>query len=145
MLYSDQVESQSGWKTDHDDAMACMEFECILKFGMSLFDGIVALDEKLREAALSQGSVDETLNTLIGEMDLLVEWWLKPCKQVEAEIKRFSRLGYAVDGAEEFRKRHAEAKWILEDAESAFGDQRMVELRDAAIDDLRKGNTSPVE
>jgi hypothetical protein len=38
-----------------------------------------------------------------------MEWWLRPCENVDAHIRWFEEHSYGVDGAEEFRKDWAQA------------------------------------
>ncbi|SRR6266540_5668032 len=130
-LFRQEVDD-APWKRDHDDAMSCLTFEGVLRFGINIFDGLIKADEKLRPAFL-RGEISEKYGELIRE---LFRWWLEPCEAVEEELARLIRKGFEVEGAAEFRKRHAEAKWMLAPVHEALDHERIVELRDAAIDAL---------
>lgn len=130
-------EAAERWKADHRDAMACLGLEQTLALGIAIYDQLIALDLAIREAMLSReeaSAVDlEVLDLLVG----LIRRWLEPCQKFDRRVARFEALGFEVEGAEEFRKRWAEAKWNLKPADEAFDSPEMVALRDKAIDGLR--------
>lgn len=133
-LFEEEVAGED-WKKNHEEAMQCFAFEETLKFGISLFDSIILLDEKLRDVMLAHGTSDRTL---INTPKDLLEWWLKPCRDVERALGAFESLGYSVEHAADFRKRHAEALWILAPASEALRHPKITEARDAAIDEARR-------
>lgn len=139
--YTELAESEE-WKPDHEDAMACIELERLLKLGVWAYDSLVEIDEKWREEIMSgKCAYEETNHRMIRE---LFERWSKPCARIETSIRRFEDKGYVVDGSQEFRKRRAEAHWILSKPEDAFASPRFTALRDAAAEDQARGLTQPM-
>lgn len=130
------------WKRNHVTAMAWLELDQLLKFGMYIYDALIELDEVWRDAVLS-GHLEycpDVQGTIRRPFDL----WLEPCQKLETAIRHFEDRGYVVDRAPDFRKRHAEAAWIVRKAADVFASDRFVALRDAALDEHAKGNTAPI-
>lgn len=135
--FQNEVETEP-WKQEHLEAMACLSFESTLKFGLDIYEALHKVDTAVRGVILSDGKCDKE-KTLKG-LRLLFEWWLKPCGRVEKDLIAFEKRGFKVENADAFRKAHAECVWILKPAKEAFGDDRLIEARDQAVDALRSGN-----
>lgn len=134
-LFEKEVED---WKAEHAEAMMCLEFESTLSLGINIYDALVQADEMIRAEVLAGTKpFDADYDQCIED---LFRWWLRPCAQVEERIQAFTMRGFAVELAGEFRKRHDEARWALLPAKDAFQNNKMVELRDAAIDAMRRGD-----
>ncbi len=137
--YRKEVESEP-WKQDHEDAMDCISFQSTLEFGIGLYDFLVRIDERVRDEMLKNkasrdAKVLQIIRRLFGE-------WLVPCEAVNARLVDLEKKGFDVEHAAAFRKRHAEAIWMLKPASKAFADDKFVEARDEAIDALRAGKLS---
>lgn len=143
-LYRQEV-GREPWKQEHDEAMKCLSFEATLACGVRLYDLCIELDEAFRDVALRAGDSAEEKKRLLEASRKLFAWWLRPCEQVERELANFERKGYIVEHGQDFRKRHAEAVWMLKPAAEAFNHDRMVDARDAAIDALRAGTIEGAE
>ena len=124
------------WKHAHARAMKCRAFESTLQFGCELFDTIVEADCVLR-GLMTDGALSVDPKQYEKVIRGLISWWLRPCEPLETNIREFEREFGQVEHAGEFRKRHAEALWMLKPAAQAFDDPKMVACRDKAIDELR--------
>lgn len=135
-LFEQDVEE---WKKDHDEANRCWEFEQMLKFGIEVYNLLIEVDEQVRLEIARSGR--EFTPKLAENLRGLFQWWLRPCERVEARLAEFeAKFGAGeVEFAAEFRERHREARWMLASAAEAVADDKMVEARDEAIDELRQG------
>jgi len=133
-LFEHEVEE---WKRDHDEAMECFDLERTLCLGIFIYDTLIKLDEEVRVGFLKGTAPFDPQYEK--DIEALFEWWLKPCEAVEEKLRKFIARFGSVDRAEEFRKRHAEAKWAKMPLGEIVDHPKMVELRDKAIDDLRAG------
>jgi hypothetical protein len=132
------AEESELWNRDHRLAMASADFEDHLAFGLKLFDRITEIDQSWRREVFS-GMVDYD-SGFDAEIRELYEAWNKPCDLNEAVLSWLeSRFG-PVNHAEEFRSHCREVKGILTPDDQFFADEKLVDLRDQAIDDLRGGN-----
>lgn len=88
------------------------------------FDRIVEADEVVRDAGL-----EAAIPAIVGWLRA----WLTTCELLEAHLRAYA------PGEEraELTKRIDEARWMLAPASTALNSPRLVELRDAAIDELR--------
>ena len=131
--FREEVES---WKTDHDLAMKCMDFESLLQAGLSVLDAIHSIDERCALAVRSgQAIADDDIQEAITR---LYEDWSVPCARVLQKLPEFEHAGYAVKYAPEIRAASREVAGILtKDADFFVGDA-IVDLRDEAIDAHRE-------
>jgi hypothetical protein len=90
----------------------------VMQYACASFDLIVAADE-----ALPAGGTEATE---------LLQSWLAAAQQIET-----ASAADAHPLAGEFLRRLAEARWILASAAKALSHPRIVDARDAAIDELR--------
>ncbi|MEZ0228709.1 MAG: hypothetical protein ACAI25_08800 [Planctomycetota bacterium] len=132
--FSTLVEGES-WKRDHEDPTACLGLENVLQLGILVYDSIMVAEEAVRRSALDDPS-KFTEKTAQAFRDLK-KWWLAPCDRVEKEIKATESKIHSVDHAVEFRKRVEECRWLLAPASKAFNSTKVVDLRDAALDERR--------
>lgn len=136
-LYLDVV--SESWRDDHEVAMACYRFQDILQRGIMLFDLLVRVDECWRKL-VSDGKVscDPNVPQILKK---LLARWSEPCPEALRRLEVFERNGFEVAFAEEFRSRCREAQGILTPDSAFFVDDALVSLRDAALDQHRRGET----
>jgi len=130
------------WKRDHKDAMACYAFQDHLQVGIEIFDSITRFDEDWR-LRVFRGHVPHDAS-VEDEIRDAYQKWLQPCSRVEKVLRKFERLFGEVKYAAEFRSRHAEAQGILTPDDKFFANDSLTNLRDAAIDEHRRGDTQDV-
>ena len=130
------------WKTGHTDAMACYEFEDHLQSGIEIFDSITRFDEDRRLRVL-KGQIPYDASTE-QQIQGLYKDWLQPSALAATILEHYESLFGDVKHADEFRSRYSEAKGIVTPDNEFFSDDTLVELRDAAIDEHRRGDTQDV-
>jgi len=130
------------WKKQHEEALRCFELEDTLERGVNLFKLLVWLDEALRLAMARSPSKTTELLPLLRRLEDVFQYWLKPCDAVEQVIQQFESSYGPVRNAEEFRRCHAEARWMLDDPALTMDHPKIIEARDEAIDSLRAGDVS---
>lgn len=89
------------WKKDHDEAMACLEFEELIAFGVwvrGLIDRVNEIwrSNVERNPAIYDEKVDEQIEQLYSR-------WLEPAHSSFERIDSFEQKGFDVSGASEFR------------------------------------------
>jgi hypothetical protein len=137
----EQDVGEEAWKTQHAVAMRCFALQDTIASGLCLYHSLVALDEAVRDALLSDPKRSNAQTAaVLAEIHKLFAWWLKPCSNVDRAIAELEGQGFEVDGAANFRSCYAEARWIVD--ENALSHPKMVEARDAAIDALRSGDAT---
>jgi hypothetical protein len=137
-LFEKEIDGLEGWKREHNQAMECFRLEDSLKLGILIYDSLAAIDHYVRNEFLS-GAIpfdpeyEDSIRTLF-------EYWLRPGQKLEKEISALKEIGFVVEGEDKFRKRYEEAKWMLLSASDAFDHEKMIDLRDRAVDSLRSGD-----
>ena len=125
---------------DHEEALKCFDFQELLTKGVLAFSAICRLDERFREKVLSDPS---KYTPAFDEFVLqLYRLWHSPCESLLQKLEEFEQLGYAVECGDDFRKCCREAVGILTADQEFFNGDALVALRDAALDDHEKGQTS---
>ena len=106
-LFRDEVEQ---WQDAHAEAMACLDLQDTLAFGLSVYHQIAGV-ESAWYASVDAGQIpfDETEETAFSHLYAL---WLHPCHRLLAKVQRFEEAGFHVEGATEFRS-------VAEDARSS--------------------------
>lgn len=137
--YSSEIQRET-WKSEHDDAMACFDFEQTLERGVGLFRAIVDLDEFVRGVLIEKEAPAKITAEIHSLLRQLVEWWVKPCPQVREALATFQSKGYDVKHSSEFLNCCADAEWILADDQDLFAHPSFAAARDVAIDELRQGD-----
>ncbi len=132
--YQEEVEH---WETGDDLEINRLDFELLLRFGISLFETINFIDEtwQLKVATEELDHSDESQNDIVQ----LYEWWLRPCNSLLAELKRFEDKDFVVTHAEAFRSAYREVYGILTPDEEFFSGEDLVTARDKAIDEHERG------
>lgn len=103
------------WKSEHDDAMACLDLEYFLQVGIALYDFIDRLDEEWRLSVVRGKAVSDP--NIVRQFDELFDAWLQPCARVESRIQALEAREYVVKHADEFRFRHARAQSVSEEGQ----------------------------
>ena len=121
-----------GWKSDHDLAMRCMDFESLLQSGLSSLEAIHSIDEKwrlgVRSGKTQYDSEDEQAITS------LYECWSSPRERVSRELVEFETAGFVVEYASDFRAACREVAGILTDDREFFKGDALISSCDNAID-----------
>lgn len=132
-----QEESEK-WKTGHDQAMDCLEFELHLLFGNSVYKAINFIDEHVRSIWRNgkKPYCKETDDTIFQ----LYQQWFGVGKEMEARLLAFEKEGFVVQHSKPFRKALREVSGILQDDAEFFSDEKLVKLRDEAIEQHRRGS-----
>ena len=130
----------SGWKAQHIEAQACFDLEEHLALGVSLFD-LLRDGEDTWHRRVLEGKIAYNPRHHEG-WRRVIGLWAQPCEGLERAVGAFEKRGFAVEGAEEFRRRCDEARWRLADPGELFNHPEFDVLRDAALADHRAGHTS---
>lgn len=131
------------WKVDHEQAPEYPDFELLLQGGLAVYEAINHIDESWR--ALVLAGEEEYLQEKEDCITNLYRLWLEPWKDLLSDLKDIEATGYKVKYAEEFYRACVEVCGILTPDEKFFSGDELVELRDNAIDSLRRGECEPVE
>jgi hypothetical protein len=130
------------WKENHLEAMSCWAFEDLLRLCVETFERIGRHDEGWRSSVFRGElpySYEEEENLLALYAD-----WKDVCEHFLVPLSSFEARGYVIECAERFRSCIGEAHGIsTPDAEFFVGDA-MVDLRDKAIEDNRRGEVEHV-
>lgn len=132
------------WKIDHDTAMQCVDLELFLQEGLSIYEAINHLDEEYRTLIHSgDAEYDPAAEDLVRR---IYERWLEACELLLdlKVIESFEQQGFRVNYADEFRAACREVRGALTEDAEFFSSDRLVELRDAAIDECRRGECRPL-
>lgn len=132
------VDVSQQWKADHQEALGCYKFEDILARGVQVFGLIVNTDENWR-AAICAGRI-QFEEAARDEILAAFRLWLQPCDAILQHLAYFEGAGFDVKHAYDFRSCVRECQGILTPDEQFFVDDRLVELRDEALDQHRDGN-----
>jgi hypothetical protein len=102
-----------------------------------LFGWIMLLDNSIHIAVL-EGLAPDNL-TLLAEQTL--REWLAVCLLLSAKIDQLEKEQGPIEGAAEVRSRIREAQGIFTRDEDFFHHDKLIELRDRAIDEHRAGQS----
>ena len=136
-------EESAALMASHAEAMDCRNCEAFLQMGIDTFEWLMRADRVYR-MAMYRGEVghDAELEDALAH---LCEGWLKPCEFAEQWIEKQLTNGYQIDNLKDFRRCVEEMSAIVE-SNRQHGDQelpeRVAELRDAAIQEHRNGETA---
>ncbi len=93
------------WTAEHAlEAMDRGELEDLLRVGVFLYEQTDARDRRWR-LAMARGTRkhDRAAERRIEEA---FAWWLRPCRAIEARIRRLEAGGSRVENADKFRRYH---------------------------------------
>ena len=104
-LFRDEVEQ---WQDAHAEAMACLDWQDTLAFGLSVYHQISGA-ESAWYASVDAGHIpfDEAEETAFAQLYAL---WLLPCDRLLVKVQRFEAAGFHVEGATEFRSVSEQAR-----------------------------------
>lgn len=145
-LYVDWMEEQ--WKRDFQEAQACLDFERALAFGILLYEQFTALIDEWRELAVEavlDGRENRYNPNAHKASEELMRWWLRPCDNVKQRIQQFQKKGYSIPDAEKFHRYCAEARWFLATDDQLAATPALRDLREAAEEEHRRGDTVELE
>ena len=105
-LFRDEV---AHWQDAHAEAMACLELQDALTFGLWLHQQINSAEAQWY-AAVDAGRIpfSEAEETAIAKLYSL---WLIPCQPLLVKLARFELAGFQVDRAAEFRDTVEQARY----------------------------------
>ena len=140
-LFREEVEQ---WQDAHAEAMACLELQEALTFGLWLHQQINSAESQWYAAVdAEQIPFSETEETAIGKLYSL---WLLPSVRLLQEIQRFESSGFHVDQANEFREAVEQSRSCAWNGDtSSDARQRFESLTDAQLDSLAKRYPPPPE
>ncbi|GEM_PF-6627130 len=107
-----QCAGDESWKHLHEEAMDRRDLEATLQVGNGLFRSI------MRYAPEPDQGIDS-------EVLELMQWWVRPCENVEAHVRRFEESNCVVDGADEFREHWNHARTLLAKLPTTWRGQRI--------------------
>lgn len=130
---------QSTWTNSSDDVQLRLKVEETIALGLFVFDRITRLDEQQRAEVLRGAAPhDAATEKAIEE---LYRSWSASCAGTLQASAGLEQRGFQVQGAEEFRLRFGEVRGILTPDHEFFSSKPLQDLRDAAIDEHRRGET----
>jgi hypothetical protein len=130
------------WKRDHALAMAYYDFQDFLEFGINFFDSLTKIDEDWRLRVLKH---ELEYDPVVADKILgLYKMFLADCTEIERMVSLLEQTFGNVVNAAEFRSRYREARGIVTPDEQFFVGDALVNLRDAAIEENRNGETFDV-
>lgn len=145
-LYRSQVESGEKSGSDVPPARACFDLADLIVQGLAVLESIHSLDHDWRFLVYEKRLVySEAFERRIGR---LYQMWYETSADVIAVYDCISidyqKQGFDTQPIERLRSACREVEGLLTDDEAFFKDQKLVELRDAAIDAHRNGKTIEV-
>ena len=107
--FSREAGRQERWKVDHQEAMACLNLEALVAFGIMSYEGVDNADRKVR-ALLAEGKIKvepEFWKVVAAALDQ----WVKAAHTTLPAILACEKKGFSVDRADRFRAilAHAES------------------------------------
>ena len=140
-LFREEVEQ---WQDAHAEAMACLELQDALTFGLWLHQQINSAEAQWY-GAVDAGTIPYSAAEELA-IAKLYSLWLLPSVRLMQEIQRFESSGFHVDHANEFREAVEQARscaWNCETSSDAR--QRFESLTDAQLESLAKRYPPPPE
>ena len=128
--------------SDHHEAMECLDCQAFLQLGIDAFRWLVNTDELINKA-IAHGIVEYNAD-LESKLEELFRRWLVPCDFANDWIDVQLRRGYQPDNLKRFRKCQAEARAIVKSIDKTTRQMSgsLIELRDEAIEEHRRGETA---
>ncbi len=127
------------WKEDHDTAMTGFCIEEMVSWGNRLFRGL-SEDEETWHTQVFESKVAYDAEWQENLLELFRKW-LKGSERLLTQIEWLEGSGFEVRGSGEFRQNCIEARGILTDDDKFFVGEALINLRDEAIDEHRRGGT----
>lgn len=127
------------WKEDHDTAMICFSVEQMVSWGNRLFRGLCE-DDEIWQTHVLESNVAYDSDWQENLLDLFRKW-RRGSERLLTQIEWLEGSGFEVRGSSEFRRNCIEARGILTDDDKFFVGEALINLRDEAIDEHRRGGT----
>jgi len=124
---------------DHRIAMACVDLECALNDLNILLAELLLLDSQLQDEYFDGKEYDEALSDRFAN---LFSRWLSVAEKLIDQADGFENRQHTVLSAEALRLAIREVKSGL--APSGSASDAIIELRDRAIEEHRRGETVPM-
>ncbi len=139
-IYREEAES---WQAEHQQAMFCFDLHDILKEAIHYYQLITELELDWRDWSFE--NPDRFDAEIEKRIRSLFEMWHATSKNMSSLLGdlegQYRERGFDSNLMLEFRRCLQNAESVLADQHSYFVSDAMVNLRDAAIDDLKQGNT----
>lgn len=117
----------------HQEAMSCLDCEDFLRLGIDAFDWLMRADLSIRRAVYrGEAEYDQQLDSVVVK---LLQVWLVPCDFALKWANEQRSRGFRVENLEQFEKCHREAAAMLVSDDEFFDSDKLVDLRDAALDE----------
>lgn len=128
--------------SNQHEALDCLDCQAFLQLGIDAFRWLVNADELINKA-IAEGIVEYDPE-LESKLEELFRRWLVPCQFANDWIDVQLRRGYQPDNLKKFRKCQAEVEAILNSIDNTTRSMSdsLIELRDAAIEEHRRGETA---
>jgi len=141
--YKEDVED---WKQDHDAlSRDCWLWEDIVAKANFVFQRIILLDQDVREAEFSgKFSRQQSFEDFDRRLTELLREWAEVSAQLEPHVARLASTYGEVDGGQTFLSNFAEARAMLTPDDGFFNHEKLVEMRDGAVDVFRSGHAEPM-
>lgn len=145
-LYRSQVDSGEKVGPEVPPARACFDLADLIVQGLAVLESIHSLDHDWRLLVYEKRLLySEGFERRIGR---LYQMWHETSTDVlalyECVSNDYQKQGFETQPIERLRSACREIEGLLTDDEAFFKDQKLVELRDAAIDAHRNGKTIEV-
>jgi hypothetical protein len=130
------------WRADHVEAATCWDFEDLLRLCVEAFERINRQEEAWRRSVLRGErpySAEEE-----NEFIVLCGKWTEVCGKFLPPLAGFERRGFQIESAGQFRSCIREAEGILTPDAKFFVADALVRMRDAAIEEHRRGEAEHV-
>jgi hypothetical protein len=132
-------EAANAWRPDHDDAMQCRDLEEWLTILVAAYDLAVQRDEDWR---LNVFRKQEPYDAIVhGEINATFEAWRVAAQKMEQNVGQLESKSFTVEHSAALRDRLREVEQLLTPDSKFFRDQKLVDLRDQALDAHAKGDT----
>jgi hypothetical protein len=141
-LYKAQTEA---WRKEHAGAMLCRQIEDGVALGLFLFDRLCRRDEALQERVFAGEVGEEEAGPLRGQLEAELTL-LREVGLIAVDVIGLVEAGgYTVERADEYRRMVREVAGMLTPDAEFFRHDKLVELRDQALEAHRRGETAEMK
>ncbi len=135
-LYEEQP---APWESDYAAAMRCRDLEEVIAHGVYVFDRLSRFDEETQEDVFEGKLPFDTERD--ARIIALYEAWARVSRHHSETLAGLEKEGFEVEGSERFRQCYRDASGILTPDSEFFAGEKLVGIRDGAIDTHRAGET----
>ena len=108
--FSKEAGRQERWKVDHVEAMACLNLEALVAFGIMSYEAVDSADRKIRALVASGKATVEP--DFWNAVSSAFEDWVKTARGTLPSIEVCERTGFKVERADHFRSLLAHAESV---------------------------------